>query len=239
MACLINIFAFSFWQDIEYENGKIPFKFVDLLSSKYNGGFYMRLLRLAHLFTRLSVIVAIVILYNFAVDMFQPEKVYPDHVHKTLFIDRNFDEDEVAFITQAAIEWTESTNHIVEFDVVVLPNKTEIIQRDDIVIIKVNPDYPDILVLDSMNGNNTLGLFNNRGLITTIEIVSDRITNDDYTGVVLHELGHALGLEHNKGIDGIGTLMYPTVQLGANYITQDDLKNFCKLYHCDAEKLQH
>ena len=198
----------------------------------------MRLLRLAHLFTRLFTIVAVVILYFFASDIFQPEKVYPNHVHKTLFIDRNFDEDEVAYITAAAVEWTESTNHVAEFDVVVLPSNQPI-GKNDIVVIKVNPDYPDIIVLDSMNKHSTLGLYNDRGFIITIEIVSDRITNDDYEGVILHELGHALGLKHNEGFDGIGTLMYPTVNLGANYITEDDLKNFCKLYHCDASKLQH
>ena len=198
----------------------------------------MRLLRLAHLFTRLFTIVAVVILYFFASDIFQPEKVYPNHVHKTLFIDRNFDEDEVAYITAAAVEWTESTNHVAEFDVVVLPSNQPI-GKNDIVVIKVNPDYPDIIVLDSMNKHSTLGLYNDRGFIITIEIVSDRITNDDYEGVILHELGHAFVLKHNEVFDGIGTLMYPTVNLGANYITEDDLKNFCKLYHCDASKLQH
>lgn len=199
----------------------------------------MRLLRLSLLLTRMAAIVAIVILYTFAVDIFQPEKVYPNYVHKTLFLDRNFAPEEIEYITEGALAWNEATNHTVEFDVVVLPNKETPIEVDDIVFIKVNPDYPDIILLDNLNHHNTLGLYDERARIHTIELVSDRISDEDYPGVVMHELGHALGLKHNEGLDGIGTLMYPSVDLGANYITQDDLKNFCKLYHCDAAKLKH
>ena len=199
----------------------------------------MRLLRLSILFTSLVAVVTIVILYNFSVDIFQPKKTYPTYVHKTLFLDRNFSEKEVLFITQGAMAWSEATNHIVDFDIVTLPNTDIPVTKNDIVFIKVNPDYPNIIVLDSINKKTTLGLYDDEAIIHTIELVSDRIDDEEYPSVVMHELGHALGLKHNEGLDGIGTLMYPTIGLGANYITEDDLKNFCKLYHCDASKLKH
>src|SRR5579885_1771040 len=153
----------------------------------------MRLLRLSLLFTKLFAIVAIVILYTFAVNIFQPEVVYPNHVHKTLFLDRNFGPEEIEYITEGALAWNEATNHTVEFDIVVLPNRDTPIELDDIVIIKVNPDYPDIILLDGLNHQNTLGLYDDRARLHTIELVSDRISDEDYPSVVMHELGHALG----------------------------------------------
>ena len=90
-----------------------------------------------------------------------------------------------------------------------------------------------------MSGNNILGLFDKKSIIPCIILVSNRILENDYKAVVLHELGHSLGLEHNEGINGIDTLMYPSIDLGSNHITFRDGQQFCKLYHCDPNKLKY
>lgn len=199
----------------------------------------MRILRSSLLFSQLVSIIIIVVLYFFSVEVFQPEKNYPTHVHKTLFLDRYLSPDEVAFITQAALEWSEATNNIVEFNIVTLPNKNAIITDNDIIILSMSPDHPIIILLDDGQENSTLGYYDDNLPVPSIYLVSSRITEKNYPTVVLHELGHALGLEHNEGLRGVGTLMFPNIIWGAKHITMYDLKKFCKLYQCDASKLKN
>lgn len=187
----------------------------------------------------LLTIIALILLCNYASQVYQPEKIYPAHFHKTLYLDRNFTDDQVFSLTSAAVSWTEKTNHIAEFDVVQLPTDEKISVSDAIIMVKASPDYPEVMIIDRAIKGITLGYYNDSGLITYILLVSDRIDEDFYTSVSLHELGHSLGLEHNKGIEGIGTLMYPSADFGADVITNKDVENFCKLYKCDPEKLKH
>ena len=131
------------------------------------------------------------------------------------------------------MEWSETTNHVVEFDIYILPSSHQIEISNSIIINKVNPDNPEILIPDSINEFTTLGIYNKNSSIESIYLVAERLDESLYPAVVLHELGHALGLKHNEGPGGIGTLMYPHINFGANNITQTDLNNFCYLYHCN------
>lgn len=162
--------------------------------------------------------------------------VYPTHLHKVIYVDPKFTDKEYVFITWAAADWTQRTNHIISFEVKRLPQKM-IDFNEGLIIIKVDEYDPDILELDSANHDNTLGLCSPNGAVPNIKLVSSRITDKEYKTVVEHELGHSLGLKHNKGIEGVDTLMYPAVDYGADHITKEDLVNLCKMYHCDASKL--
>ena len=156
--------------------------------------------------------------------------------HKILYIDPNFSEEEIVTIKMAAEEWEEKTNHIVSFTVVKLPQR-HVDFTNGILVHRVNEYDPDVFFLDRLKKGTVCGYHDNEEVIETIKIVAKRLTNKNYEEVVLHELGHALGLPHNHGVEGIGTLMYPTLEWGANHITNTDLKNFCVIYHCDASKL--
>jgi Matrixin len=157
-------------------------------------------------------------------------------------VDRHFSNDEFLLIAAAAIRWTRATNHIIEYDVIKLPilDKWETAQPNDVIIDIVSPDYPDVISLDTFNRQSTLAYYNGRGTAPMIGIVEERIANfEDFQQVILHELGHSIGLKHNEGIEGIDTLMYPNIDLASRLITQDDLINVCKLYKCDPDQLQH
>lgn len=199
----------------------------------------MRKLRLSSIFAPIISIIIIAVIYIFAVNVFQPEKVYPTHVHKTLFLDRYLGVDEVAFITEAAKEWGTSTKNIVQFDVVTLPGENIRISDNDIMVMSISPDHPLILLLDDSNKYSTLGYYDESMPVPIVYLVSERIKDKDYKTVVLHELGHSLGLIHNESIFAIGTLMFPNINSCANKITLYDLKKFCKLYHCNANELKN
>lgn len=184
------------------------------------------------LFTNLLTIILLVFATQLISYFSEVTPEYPNHVHKTLLLDRQLDSEEVIFITQAAWEWTEATNHIVEIDVVQLPNKEELLNEDAILVMNASPDYPNILIQEAIEKKIILGLYTKQNGLNIIELVSERITDKQYKEVILHELGHALGLPHNEENLGMDTLMSPYIEFGTDHITQTDLDSFCKLYHC-------
>lgn len=199
----------------------------------------MRMLRLSSILTPIISIIIIILIYINSVKIFQPEKIYPNRVHKTLFLDRYLSPEEVAFITIAALEWSAATKNIVTFDVVTLPQEKVVISDNDIMIMNISPDHPLVLILDDNSNYSTLGYYDESFPVPIIYLVSDRMKGKEYVMVVLHELGHALGLDHNENIWEVGTLMYPNIALGSKHITLYDLKKFCKLYRCDVNKLKN
>lgn len=182
----------------------------------------------------------LVLLYNITDRMFVKAKPYPKHVSKTLFVDNHFSDKEFQMIKEAAQEWTLKTHHIVDFRVEHLPSKKVLKASKDLLVLPVTSNFPDIILCDDYyHYSNTVGFFNDSGPLHFIEIVTDRVREDIFKTVVLHELGHSLGLEHDQTDDGIGSLMFPAIDMGSDHITEEDLLQFCSLYKCDVEKLKN
>jgi hypothetical protein len=137
------------------------------------------------------------------------------------------------------MEWYDVTNGQVVFDIKMLP-QTNINISDAIIVMNATPDNPEIIVLDNTNQNTTLALYTSNMGIAEIEFIDERITKDMYTAVALHEMGHSLGLEHPDSpkhpTDGIGSLMFSSTLFGSEHITNVDIQQFCRLYHCDWRK---
>ena len=168
-------------------------------------------------------------------------KVRPDAelpVHVTLYMDQEIAKD-ASHVAEAALEWSNATNGEVVFDVAALPEE-HIDPTKSIILSHVTPEFPYIIVLDSLNQNSTLAYCDRNAMLPYIALVTERIDEDEFASVMMHELGHYMGLEHPDSKEhpelGMGTLMYSNLTHGSNHITQEDLEQFCRLHHCDASK---
>lgn len=200
-----------------------------------------------NIWTFIITIISLGILYRFTIKIYGNTE-YPNHVHTTIYIDSNFDDFEEQTIMEAALEWTATTNHIIEYDIVKLPINHKIDLDHSLIITKQTANYPNVVVLDFYNKMETLAFYDPKTIIPSIAVISERIEVEDYKAVIMHELGHSLGLVHNDGIDGFDSLMYPTrdvvingvfIRAGSDHLTLQDGKQFCKLYHCDHTKLKY
>jgi hypothetical protein len=178
---------------------------------------------------------SLLIFISIASPLIRQHKTYNLPVHKTLYLDRRIYDDQFLHIMSAALEWNTATNGQVVFDIKRLP-QNNIDSASSVLIMNATPDSPDVILLDQHNFYSTLALTNPNYTINYIALVDERINDKYYDAAVMHELGHALGLEHLKGDENIGTLMYPMVDLGSVHITDTDLLYFCKLYNCDSSK---
>lgn len=139
---------------------------------------------------------------------------------------------------EAALEWSETTNHIVEYDIVQLPIAGPPKTADCLYFTKITPDTPTAVLYDKTNGSSTLAYYDNTSL-PMVAMITERISDAEYKAVVMHEIGHSLGLEHNEGLEGVGSLMFPSIIYGGSHLTQLDGEKFCNLYHCDPKKLKY
>lgn len=81
-----------------------------------------------------------------------------------------------------------------------------------------------------------LAFYDHSTIVPTINMVSDRIhTTDTFRQTVSHEIGHALGLDHNEDTNSI---MYRSMDKASRHVTENDVENFCKIHLCKIEELK-
>ena len=168
------------------------------------------------------------------------------HLHFNIYVDQDFDSHEVDLIEQATSEWEEKTKNRVIFNIYYnfdLDNDRKIIdRRHSIIFVKLSQESQKVAELDEWinkgkeGHSKIIGLYTTQYNVPSILLVYDRMLGDTYyKGCVEHELGHAMKLDHLKKEN---TLMYPSMKNGARFITDDDLQEFCELYHCKVSDLK-
>src|ERR1700722_3199194 len=163
----------------------------------------------------------------------------PTKIFEVISVAPKFSHLEIGLIQEAANDWQFYTDDLATFKLVSgdpsdYPIETVPGQLGQAVIIRPIDSYePKAILLDVRTCGDTLGFYERGKFISTIWIIMNRIRDEDeFIAVVMHELGHSIGLDHTTHE---GTLMYPYVS--ADCVTQYDLQKFCNIYGCDSEQM--
>lgn len=184
--------------------------------------------------TRLITFIGIIFIFFSYTSDYLSFQTYPEYVQKTLYLDRSFNDSEVENIIAATWEWSDATENRVVFTVKMLPDD-HIDLRNAIIVNKLSDETAQVVMLDLFNDKTTLGFYDNKNVIPYIGLITSRLHSRNYKPVVLHELGHALGLGHNDKEEDKGSLMYPIIDDASDHITEKEIKNYCKLHHCKSK----
>lgn len=164
-----------------------------------------------------------------------------DHTHsfpEELYIDPGFSDEEIEIIGESLDEWRRATGGVVE-ETMVIGLRHSYANHE--IMIKSSSDEK-IKRFEKKNNAEVYGLHRGAnwwGTSSTsdIWIVRDKIQQDTdndesykrkFKRVVMHELGHHYGLEH----DGDKDVLMSKTHKDISCITQDDLKQFCDMYGC-------
>ncbi len=142
--------------------------------------------------------------------------------HYDVYIDPDFMQDQRQSILNAIIEWQVDTENTITFTLI--GQKTS---QDPIIVIL----HSDQEHMQKWYHDTTIGHTEYRGADSNIQIATD-LGKRDFHECVLHEIGHALGLEHDED----GTIMAPDTSEASSFLTCRDMHAFCKVWGCDARQ---
>lgn len=158
----------------------------------------------------------------------------PTEVHKKVYVSSDFDQHELSLIKQAAEEWKVETHGLATFEVNYGFDsevyESIIGKSDSMVVTKSGVNEPLVIALDIIVRRNILGYFITYFKVQTILLVPDRMIDDDYyRAVIIHEMGHSIGLSH---LNKEETIMHDSMD-ETYHLTKTDIRWFCRAYYCD------
>ena len=131
-----------------------------------------------------------------------------------IWIDTNFGQGDLVSIEDALNQWSYALHGYLEFKI----ESTSFDMEDDVLRRVAAGEGWVFLKIDSTNemvghqdhGRSKVLAFTEKIGGNHLYVVRDRIRNDFMTGIIMHEIGHLLGAEHQNGEDN---LMYPSFRL--------------------------
>ena len=110
------------------------------------------------------------------------------------------------------LDWDGSTKYMKQFKeaIKVWNNyKKGVIRQDNVFRIQ------DVVISDCLEVSCTAGVTGSNGVIRFNKYIMDKLSYNSQKNVCIHELGHALGLEHNTSKDIM--YMYTTNRINLSY----------------------
>lgn len=170
-------------------------------------------------------------------------------IEKYVHLDPTFSQIESTIINDSFNEWSKKTDNTVRWRFDDWPDLTNQLEVRSDIERKSSKCLKHLLILrkfsievfpkdDTKVTHEMTGYARNNDKqecgIESIALIMDRIrTSNELRLVTLHEIGHNLGLVHNK----YASIMNNSQMHMVNGITPYDLSDFCKLWKCDAAKL--
>ena len=143
---------------------------------------------------------------------------YPNR-EQTYQVAPSFSASHQALVSQGVHEWETALNGYLVFR----ENYHEPIMRfTPTDLITLNPNHAEI---SEQGGKRVVGWCTRVGYKSHIEIAED-LKDDLFSWVVLHEVGHALGLKHSE----TGTVMCDMDHCASPQITEQDLDQFRRVW---------
>lgn len=160
----------------------------------------------------------------------QPLIPHSSFEHYNVYIDPSFPPPVISIIKNVSNDWEESLHHIISFDIEI--TLADCKQKSNSICWQ--PALPDTVSY-------------NAGITTSYSLsksASIKLSTDNYSSIFIenydswsnweeitritatHELGHALGLEH----DQIGTIMYKSGSGAATHITAKDIEQYINVH---------
>lgn len=150
-------------------------------------------------------------------------------LHTKMVIDSNFSQTEQQLIVTSIDQWEKDTDNLIQVDLSIVDEPQEygndtgkIIQSDEIIA----GDSVEGLIL-----GNTTDWFSETTIFIYTKAIADPRKVHSFQNVMLHEFGHAVGLEHvEQG------LMNP-ITTQKSCIDSLTLHNFCVIHDCSDKNI--